>query len=477
MASKPKTTDGYQKTILMITIAILAIIVGSVFYMNATIPKSGNIVKAQLIESQYGVLGDIIGVGDRLYIATLKDGTNIKTFSRTSNPLFAKILEGDPYSTVWVTEGKDIFINMRVYGLNLPQVKRYTVTNNVICGITTTGTPGASVDTPKTCDASSHTFELMDEPSGGFVSYMIMQTVPIQAPIQTQTPPRTVPVTLVKPGGLQAGKYYPTLFERIELTEGKGYAYGTLNGASDIVMTIIATQTLQAAQPTPAVTPIATSTAPPENPYYIPPIQTILSVEAYDIRDMVASTGDIDPTKGVVDLSADVQISGAGVGKTSLMQSFNPGQVKIAYIMKTGYVQKVVTLSTTSPTCKFESGTACRVFMTPIGGVPTATPTATATATAAAPGVTTPVPGITTPAPEETTPTPGVTLSEQDQAIADAIAEAKAAGATDKEIQALQLEAERLKAEKRTPGFEAVFAITALLAVAGLAYRQRRGKQ
>jgi len=76
------------------------------------------IIKQELIESEYGVLGDFFGVGDRLYQVTYQGGASEPVLRRTNSFLSKATIVSSP-PEISVTEGQPVSINIVVQAPNL----------------------------------------------------------------------------------------------------------------------------------------------------------------------------------------------------------------------------------------------------------------------------------------------------------------------------------------------------------------------
>ena len=441
--------------IIAVLLMLMVSMIGSAQPNPVPAPIVKEVVKKELVESQYGTLGDLVGIGDRVFIETYADGSTEKVFERTTLALAkATIIEvGGGSTTFWQTEGQNVNVNIRVQGVNVPSAKKYS------CTTTSTGT--------NTC--TKHKFEIFDV-QGSSAYYYVPSTSPLMAPLPSSLNSNPSVLATLQVKGQNAGEIHPYLKEYVELNDGS-WMGGSTTKSSEYVLTIIWTQSTQAGTATPATTPIAVPTIVITNPNYVAPTLKTILINVVDSK-----------TSYPIDGTAVITSGGSTLGTAPLAITVQSDATKILYVKNTGYFTGVVTVA----------GTDASPFTVKLNPIPVAaTPAPTVAPTVAPTTVVTPAPGeptaAPTTAPVTTTAAPVVapTTSQQQetQQITQQLETQIATSTNPDEIAALKAELERLKTQPAvptptpsTPGFEGIFAIAGLFAVAFLVMRQRKGE-
>lgn len=391
--------------------------------MQASAYESRKIISSELVESQYSFFGYPLPFGDRLYLVTYEGGQQQYIVTIGSGLGKATIVEST--STVWCTAGRTCDINFRAKAPNLP---RFALNGY-----------------------ATHKFELYDD-SGSY-------PVPIDIKTDTQVPTTYGKLeTITLPNTYSAGKKYMFIKEYVkDLTSGQWIA-GYDSGSSELRLDVIFTEQVQA-------TPIPPPTATPSS--------ASLRIES-------------SPS------GATVKYSGAYLGTTPFTMTLLAGESKILEFTLSGYVTQYKGVSSSSsnpflavmspvsapPTTEYQCSNG--LWASDLSACPTPTTIPTVTATVAATATSTPTAPTATATStiQQEQGSGGITYRGVDITYSDGyyyvgdikhstLAEAKA---TIDELMAA-------KEEKKTPGFEAVFAIAGLFAVAYLVLRQKPKKE
>ncbi len=268
-----------------------------VFVMLLSIPSvtAKEVVDKEFVDGEYKSLGDLLGIGDRAYIETYKDGSSELVFERTTNKLakfFSKLSKAtivEYQGTVWATAPKDVPNLMRVRGVNLPNLVVVQPCSQTFEGM------GAQ-------SCTIHVFELSEVLTNGEGEAFISLTTEAEYPVNFM-----MPMIMVIPGRSPSKATF-TVYERVKLLTpytdprtGTTYQYigGSQTYSTEATFDVIWTQATQGGTEigiTPSVTPIQTTA--PTNPNWVP--------SPAPVEIMVIS----NPP------GADVSLSGANIGKT-----------------------------------------------------------------------------------------------------------------------------------------------------------------
>lgn len=291
-----------------------------------------NVIKTKkLVQSQYGVIGDWLGYGDRVYDITYTNGVTQTVFERTT--LFKGLKPGTIIQTTgtqWQTAGQPVSVNFRVQGVNLP----------LFC--------------PSGCTATTHRFEL-DDITTDYRN--ILTSAPAQYLLNPLSYQNKVTLTIPAQG---AGKRTFLVKEYVLATDGR-WIPGAESLSSDMTFDVIWTQSQQSGTSTPIATPSAT--VAPSNPGYVAPSPA---------KDIVVDS---------VPSGATLQVGGGSVGNTPVQLTlFETDGTKTIILTKGGYKTSVSTISYNSPSLVTVTLEAVATF-TPQAGSGTGTGTGTGTDT------------------------------------------------------------------------------------------------
>lgn len=105
-----------QKFLLLISVLVL--LITSTQFVSAM--ELRKVIKEQLLESQYGVIGDFFGIGDRIYRVTYEGGAREQVWKKSSLFLSKATITQTP-SDMIATEGQIANYSIMVQAPNLPR--------------------------------------------------------------------------------------------------------------------------------------------------------------------------------------------------------------------------------------------------------------------------------------------------------------------------------------------------------------------
>jgi hypothetical protein len=218
---------------------LLLIIAGVLLNSTANAIEIRKIQDRELVESEYGILGDIFGIGDRLYKLTYVGGETELVVVRGGG--FFKATITQPPETVWGTEMQPTTVQFRAKAPNLVQFLRV-------------GADGSKYAT--------HKFELYldDTPEP-----LIAGTYNTPNPLIDSAVPVTYSKleTFVLPATLPAGTYYYFIKEYVQDISTGQWVAGASSYSSESRFTVVITTSQQS---TPASTPSTTTIRVDSNP-------------------------------------------------------------------------------------------------------------------------------------------------------------------------------------------------------------------
>lgn len=107
-----------MKSEFLLLIAVLVLLLASTQFVSAV--ELRTVIKEQLLESQYGAIGDFFGVGDRVYRVTYEGGAQERVWKKSGSFLSKATITQTP-SDMTATEGQAANYSIMVQAPNLPR--------------------------------------------------------------------------------------------------------------------------------------------------------------------------------------------------------------------------------------------------------------------------------------------------------------------------------------------------------------------